>query len=132
MYTHSTPITVCWYQVELQSSNDDDIKPFPLPSPDGQYPVEECVIFKDSNSTIYRENRTFNVVGNFLFVARFCNVVSEVKINLTIHVVPGELYLRSISLSYIIHLKLVGIAESDLCMHCEPLQVTSGTTGMLG
>lgn len=100
---YSTPITACWYQMEVQTKNSDDsgpvppkppkIDPLPPPMPQSKnrsLTLEDCVILNSSNSTILKEYRTFNVVGTFMFVARFYNRVSETKTNLTIHVVPGE------------------------------------------
>lgn len=78
--------------------------PSPMP-PDGQHLkesrgpptttttaplVENCIFLKDSNSTVYRENRTFNTVGDFQYVAHFFNGASKVQINFTYHVEPGK------------------------------------------
>ncbi len=55
----------------------------------GSFPIEECVMLNESNSTSFREYRTFNVVGTFNYVAHFFNRASAVQMNLTVRVSPG-------------------------------------------
>lgn len=97
---------MCWYQIELQTKNTEDLTPHPHEPPeDGPVPppmppdpphlresrsLEDCVVLNNTNSSVFKEYRTFNVVGTFLFVARFYNRANQVSHNLTVQVVPGS------------------------------------------
>ena len=77
--------------------------PSPLPLKDhpakgngSAQPNRTCVVLNDYNGTFFREYRTFNTVGTFLFVAHFYNRASQIRKNFTFHVTPGKpLFLSS-------------------------------------
>jgi len=119
-------MTFCWSQQQFQTRSseedyldssdwsDEGNNPYPPPHPHENHGPpprpprevknghlrslynESCTIFNDSNSTVFREKETFNVVGTVVFVGRFFNLASEVKTNLTIFVVPGKWQLQTL------------------------------------
>ena len=47
------------------------------------------MVLNDSNDTVFRQQRTFNEVGTFQFVAKFFNRASRAEKNFTYQVVSG-------------------------------------------